>query len=327
MTPVAAVEARRMSFGSAPVNLGALVWEPAGPSTGTPVVLLHCMGANAASWQPVAQALAVDRCVYALDRRGHGSSACPAPEDETLRFGTFRADVLTMLDGLGVENVIGVGHSAGATDLLLAATGTDVFERLILMEPTVLGPTQAAGEAPTLSVLSEAMIARIKRRPDRFSSADAARAFLMAHSALELSTWHPAALEGYFRDALRIDPNDEAAEVVCNARAEAQMLRSILEVSEGIYGGDEFGSIGSVSCPVDLVVCDRSSSTFQMMCASASRVLRTSRVHRQSDASHFLPQADPVRFTDLVLDLITGTPAPHPHRHYCVPIQPEGTPV
>lgn len=316
-----------MSFGPEQAQLGALVWEPVGPPTGTPVVLLHCMGANAGSWQPVARALAADRYVYALDRRGHGSSARAAQEDEALRFGRFRDDVLTMLDGLDAENVIGIGHSAGATDLLLAATRTAVFERLILVEPTVLGPAQAVGNAATLSVLSEAMIARMQRRPDRFSTAEAARAFLLAHAALELSTWHPAALEGYFRDALRTDPNDDATEVVCGSSDEAQMLRSILEVSEGIYGGGEFAPIGSVDCPVDLVVCDSSRPTFQMMGATAARILPTSRVHRQSDATHFLPQVDPVRFTDLVLALITDSPTSGPHRRHGVPAQPEGSPL
>jgi pimeloyl-ACP methyl ester carboxylesterase len=302
MNSLTAVSARCETLGEVPGQLRYLVWGPSGDATEPPIILMHCMGANARSWQPVAQALAGHRWIYALDRRGHGGSVAAA--DMPLSFSQFRDDLLTLLGTLGIDKVIGIGHSAGATDLLLAATRTGVFDSLILVEPTVLCPGAHRSDADTLSVLSETIIARLQRRPDTFATAAAARTFLMTHSALELSTWHPDALAGYFADGLvTVDPGS-TTEVVCSSHVEAHMLGDILRVSEGLYPGSEFERLDTVDCPVHLLLCDRSRATFQMMGAVCARVIGTSVIHRQPEASHFLPQTDPTRFVTLVRSLI-----------------------
>ena len=46
-----------------------------------------------------------------------------------------------MIETLGLSNIYGIGHSAGATDLLLAAKLNPTrFARLFVMEPTVMDP-------------------------------------------------------------------------------------------------------------------------------------------------------------------------------------------
>ena len=57
--------------------------------------------------------------VYALDRRGHGDSHKPAAN--RYHFQDFAEDVCTAIEALDLSNIYGIGHSAGATDLLLAA--------------------------------------------------------------------------------------------------------------------------------------------------------------------------------------------------------------
>jgi len=63
--------------------------------------------------------LASDYTVYALDRRGHGDSHKPAAD--RYHFLDFAEDVCAVIETLGLSNIYGIGHSAGATDLLLAA--------------------------------------------------------------------------------------------------------------------------------------------------------------------------------------------------------------
>ncbi len=273
-----------------------LHWES--PGTAAPVVLMHGMGAVARSWQPVAERLAARRPVYALDRRGHGGSADTPP----LSFARFRDDLLTFLTDTGLRGVVGVGHSAGGTDLLLAAAESEVFEHLIVVEPTLLDAAARSGE-PELSPLSETMVARMAKRPDVFRSAALAEKFLLAQSALELSSWHPEALAGYLADGVRARA-DGAAAIVCAAASEAAMLRDILLVMEGRYAGSEFDRLDAVGCPVDLVRCGRSRDTFQMMGALGARLLPRCTVRREPDASHFLVQTDPARFAALVETLI-----------------------
>ncbi len=49
-----------------------------------------------------------------------------------------------MIDALDLRDVYGIGHSAGATDLLLAAKlRPERFTRLFVMEPTVMDPRAA----------------------------------------------------------------------------------------------------------------------------------------------------------------------------------------
>ena len=60
-----------------------------------------------------------DYTVYALDRRGHGDSH--KPEADRYHFLDFAEDVCRVVEALDLTDIYGIGHSAGATDLLLAA--------------------------------------------------------------------------------------------------------------------------------------------------------------------------------------------------------------
>lgn len=89
-----------------PVEGGRLfvVDEGAGP----PTVLLHEGIADLRSWDGIAQALvAAGRRAIRYDRRGFGRS-----ETEDIEFSN-RADVVAVLDGVGIERVVLVGASQG----------------------------------------------------------------------------------------------------------------------------------------------------------------------------------------------------------------------
>ena len=75
------------------------------------MVLLHGMRDCARSWDTFARAMAGEYEVIALDSRGHGDSDRAGPGGYT--FADHVSDVKALYDGLGLEDTILVGHSAG----------------------------------------------------------------------------------------------------------------------------------------------------------------------------------------------------------------------
>ncbi|GAA6179976.1 alpha/beta hydrolase [Shimia sp. NS0008-38b] len=77
----------------------------------TPVVLVHGVGMQSASWDPQVQALSRQRHVIALDMPGHGGSD---PLPETARLPEYIDWLRDVLEALGLERVNIAGHSMGA---------------------------------------------------------------------------------------------------------------------------------------------------------------------------------------------------------------------
>ncbi len=91
---------------------------PAGPAAApgaTPIVLVHGSALSQAIWRGFGylRALSPERPVVTLDLRGHGRSATPH-DGAAYRMPLFLADVLAVLDTLGLEQVHYLGYSLGA---------------------------------------------------------------------------------------------------------------------------------------------------------------------------------------------------------------------
>jgi pimeloyl-ACP methyl ester carboxylesterase len=88
--------------------------------------------------------------VYALDRRGHGDSHKPAAE--RYHFQDFAEDQCRVIEALALSDIFGIGHAAGATDLLRAAKFLPGrFSRLFVMEPTIMDPRAVRTEVTGMS--------------------------------------------------------------------------------------------------------------------------------------------------------------------------------
>lgn len=81
------------------------------------MVLLHGLGEQASGWDAVAAEFAASYRVYAIDLRGHGESDWPG----TYSFELMRDDVVGVLDQLGLDRIILLGHSMGGTVAFLVA--------------------------------------------------------------------------------------------------------------------------------------------------------------------------------------------------------------
>ncbi|MEG3999666.1 MULTISPECIES: alpha/beta hydrolase [unclassified Microcoleus] len=106
----------------------------AGESEPLPVVFVHGMAVSASIWEAQLARVARTRRAIALDMRGHGDSA--PPEDGNYAPASCAADVLAVLDGLGLDRVAIVGHSFGACiALATAAAAPHRIAQLILADP------------------------------------------------------------------------------------------------------------------------------------------------------------------------------------------------
>jgi pimeloyl-ACP methyl ester carboxylesterase len=98
------------------VRLHALSWVPTDRSSAPDVLLVHGLASNASLWTGVAERFAaLGHRVVAVDLRGHGSSGRP---DDGYDFATLSADLLGVIDALGMTRPLAVGQSWGGNVVL-----------------------------------------------------------------------------------------------------------------------------------------------------------------------------------------------------------------
>jgi 3-oxoadipate enol-lactonase/4-carboxymuconolactone decarboxylase len=112
-----------------------------GPAHAPVVVLGGSLGSTLAMWEPQLPALIERFRVVRYDHRGHGASPVPAGPYELADLG---ADVLALLDRLGIERAHHVGLSLGGmVALWLAEHAPERVDRLALLCTSAqLGPPQ-----------------------------------------------------------------------------------------------------------------------------------------------------------------------------------------
>lgn len=100
---------------------------------GKPIVLVHGFLDTGRRWIPLAEDLSEEYEVIAYDARGHGRSDAP----NTGYHLTDRiADLYAIIDGLGLENPILIGHSIGAGTVgWAAARQPNLPQGVVLIEP------------------------------------------------------------------------------------------------------------------------------------------------------------------------------------------------
>lgn len=98
---------------------------------GPPLLLLHGYGWSGEEWERFIPALAQDFTLIIPDMRGHGGSSIPRG-DFLQR--DVAADVLALMDFLGLGQISAVGHSGGANALYLAAVlEPERFQSLVVI--------------------------------------------------------------------------------------------------------------------------------------------------------------------------------------------------
>ena len=253
-----------------------------------PLLLSHATGFCAMVWRVVAESL-VDRYdVYAFDRRGHGQSPEPStssPSGYSLDF--YAADTMAALDELQLREVYAVGHSGGATELLIAAARRpDAIRRVVAIEPIIAPPAENA--ANSTNVMAE----RAGRRRDRFASREAVVEAFGQRPPFD--SWHPQAFEDYVDYGFA--PHAEGGLVLCcPPRVEAAQFAS----------GGEFPVhtvLDQVSAPLLVLSGETSGPQFEMMAALAVEGVPDGRRETVAGTSHFVPMEQPEAVVQHVLE-------------------------
>jgi pimeloyl-ACP methyl ester carboxylesterase len=248
-----------------------------GAGTGLPLVLLHGIGSDAATWEPMIAALGTGVEVIAWDAPGYGASApvapaAPAPRD-------YAARLAAVLDALGLGRVVLAGHSLGA--LFAASFAADRPERvaaLVLLSPA-LGYRVPAG-AP----LPPAVQARIDDL-DRLGPAEfaARRAGRLVHRP-EVK---PEALAGVRRAMAAVRP-----------AGYAQAVRAL-------GAGDLLADAARVAVPTLVAVgaVDAITPPANARAAFAALPGHSARFVEVPEAGHALPQEAPATVAGLLEEL------------------------
>ncbi len=110
---------------------------------GRPLVLVHGITEARGTWDPVTDLLAEQWRVVRVDLRGHGASARQAPYD----LATMAADVATVVEALGLERPLVVGHSLGGVVVTAyAAAGSPTRGAVNVDQPLQLAEFQGVLE-------------------------------------------------------------------------------------------------------------------------------------------------------------------------------------
>lgn len=258
------------------------------------VLLIHATGFHARCWDGTVRHLD-DRHVIAVDMRGHGRSGKVPP----YRWRTFGEDVTALVRALGLERVVGAGHSMGGHSLTQAAAmEQDRFERLVLVDPVILSPESYANFDE--SAFADAADHPVARRRNRYDSPGAMRENLANRGSFGL--WEPAVLEDYCEYGLVPDDGAGGYVLACPPLVEATIYA-------GSASTDIYDLIETIEIPVTVLrAAERDAGSQQMDFGKSPTWPRLAgRFANGTDVyfpalSHFLPMQAP----ELVARFIRG---------------------
>ncbi len=142
-----------------------------GQPGGTPVLIVHGLSFFSYDWIGPATQIAKDREVVAIDMRGFGESSWSPQRDYKLE--TMSRDVINVLDALGWDRAVLMGHSFGGR-VCLATAG---------WQPQRTAALILVDFAPDIAPAGRRHVAeRIGGQPDVFESVDAALAYHGHHN-------------------------------------------------------------------------------------------------------------------------------------------------
>jgi pimeloyl-ACP methyl ester carboxylesterase len=246
------------------------------------VVFLHTGISDLRSWDEVSDLLSPDMDVVAYDRRGFGVTAYrPERHDQVV-------DLLAVLDGLGLDEVVLVGNSRGGQIALdFTLTHPTRVSALVLVAPAVSGAPASGEIEPVEAAIWETL-----------EAAEAAGA-LDALNLGEIRLWvdGPYAPEGRVGGAVR----DLALD----------MNRIALHAADPGYESealDAWSRLSEVHCPVLVVAGDLDLAHIRARAKEVASRMAGARMQVMEGAAHLPGLEQPAAFAALLRDFL-GRPA------------------
>ncbi|WMJ72578.1 alpha/beta fold hydrolase [Cytophagaceae bacterium ABcell3] len=98
---------------------------------GEPLIILHGVFGSSDNWLTPAKLLEDDYKVYLLDARNHGQS----PHSDEFTYDAMADDLMEMIQELGLENPLVMGHSMGGKVVMkFAIKYPDAFKKLVVVD-------------------------------------------------------------------------------------------------------------------------------------------------------------------------------------------------
>jgi pimeloyl-ACP methyl ester carboxylesterase len=270
------------------LRIAALDWGGSGP----PLLLLHPNGFCAGFFDPLARELRADFHPIGVDVRGHGASDRPADLADCT-FPDATGDVLAVLDVLGLDEVVALGHSmGGAITILLDERRPGIVRRALLCEAIAFPP----GGIPRTSGGPNPMadIARSRRAvwPDRSTVRESYA------SRPPMNVLEPAALDAYVRYGFR-DRDDGEIELACAPEVEARCFEAAGEPDGAPHAFarlSQFRGDAVVAAGLD------SNLPLEVFAAQARAV---GGPYLELEGGHFFPQENTARAATLVREYLS----------------------
>ena len=257
------------------INHHYLEW---GNASNPPLLMLHATGLCAHPWQSIAQVLARDYHVIALDQRGHGDTE---PSDRGYSFELVGEDLAETILAMGLSQLRMVGHSSGGLAALIAASRLPGRITQTALVETRVGESPAS--APSVELQERARRTRLKRSV--WESRETMYAAYRQRAVFK--DWDEAAFQAFIEGGTRLLP-DGRAELKCPPEVEAVFYeqRDDLQVSRYLKGltGEYLLLLGDY--PGSQTLQDMGVRRFQDMVPEA-------RVELMGKGTHFLPMEHP----------------------------------
>jgi len=212
-----------------------------------PVVCLHGITAHHRAFNAAARYLGPSRGLVGVDLRGRGDSDKP---ESGYGLETHAADVVRVLDHLGLENVVLVGHSMGAFVALATALAfPDRVRALVLLDggwPRVESTPEemTEEEKQEAAALQEGLARAFKRLDMTFESPEAYLDFWFPDQNLKLDDLPPALADYYLYDLGEVEGGYNPKASRAAAEEDSPSVSSTSPTAEEMRG---------VACPVALV--------------------------------------------------------------------------
>jgi pimeloyl-ACP methyl ester carboxylesterase len=277
-------------------NVTIATWEWDGDDP--PILLVHAAGLHGRCWDQVVEALPSQRRVVALDCRGHGRSSVPAPP---YPWSHLAADLADVIDHVGLDGIVGVGHSMGGHLVARAAAASPArFDRLVLLDPAIVAP-----ELLDLIAAAHDRIPPVRRR-NHWASAEEMAKHLATRDAFK--QWNPTTLANYCHYGLRPATNGDGFELACPRSVESAIYLGQAEP-------DIYERVHSLDMPVRIVRCRQRPAGAPMTDFSYSptwpelvRAFPNATEQHLRDARHFFPMENPSLAAALI-DGVVSEPA------------------
>ncbi len=243
------------------------------------VVMFHAVGMCSQIWNNTARDLARDYHVYSFDLRGHGNTKHP---EGGFSFQQIGKDTASVIQALGLEGSIAVGHSAGGMSMLIAdSLFPGIIGKGVLVDTRV-------GDSPMALLTPEEQELRVKRTLQKRLVWESREVMYGAYRARRVfKTWEDEVFADYIEGNTRLLA-DGRVELKCKPYVEEEFYanRQDLDTSQILRGlGGEYillvGDYKGAQTPQDAAVqhLERETKGFQ--------------VKELGAGSHFVPMEHP----------------------------------